>query len=119
MNLCGRILIALLFLGGAFQKVGDPAPAADMIASIGLPPGLIWPVAAFNLAAAICLIVGPRVRAWAFLLAGYCLFTSWFHWELREDPWQLTIMVKNIAIAGGLFVLAAQGPGRFVFFGRR
>jgi len=32
---------------------------------------------------------------------------------LRADPWQVTIMVKNWAIAGGLLILAAAGPGRY------
>jgi putative oxidoreductase len=65
------------------------------------------------------LIFGPGVAVWAAVMAFYCLFTSYFHWQLRADPWQVTILVKNWAIAGGLLILAAQGPGRLVFFGRR
>jgi putative oxidoreductase len=118
LNLTGRTLIALLFLGGAVQKLGDAAPVQAMLAGIGLPGWLVWPVAAFNLAAAIGLVIGPRVRIWALLLAGYCLVTSYFHWQLRADPWQVTIMVKNWSIAGGLLILAAQGPGRLAL-GRR
>ncbi|WP_417724493.1 DoxX family protein [Salipiger sp.] len=114
LDLLGRMLIALLFLGGALQKVSDPAPVAAMLGTIGLPGWLVWPVAAFNLIAAICLVTGPKVGRWALLLAGYCLFTSWFHWQLRADPWQVTIMVKNWSIAGGLLILAANGPRRFV-----
>lgn len=112
LNLVGRILIAVLFLGGAWQKVSDPAPVMQMITSIGLPAGVIWPVAAFDLLAGLGLIFGPGVAVWAVLLAVYCIFTSWFHWQLRADLWQVTIMVKNWAIAGGLCILAAQGPGR-------
>lgn len=114
LNLTGRLLIALLFLGGAAQKLVDPGPVQQMIAGIGLPAWAIWPITLFNLLAAICLLTGPKVQLWALLLAGYCLFTSWFHWQLRADPWQVTIMVKNWSIAGGLLILAAQGPGRFV-----
>ena len=114
MDLAGRVLIALLFLGGFFQKVGDPGTVEGMIRSIGLPGWFVWPVAVFNLLAAVCLVLGPRVRTWALILAGYCVFTSYFHWQLRADPWQVTIVVKNWAIAGGLLVLAAQGPRRFV-----
>ncbi len=119
LNLAGRLLIALLFFGGAAQKFGDPGPVTQMIASIGLPDWLIWPVAAFNLLAALGLIFGPGVRHWALVLAAYCIFTSWFHWQLRADPWQITIMVKNWSIAGGLLILAAQGPGRMVLPWRR
>lgn len=113
LNLTGRILIALLFLGGGIQKLADPLPVQEMIAGIGLPAALIWPVVAFNLAAAVGLVLGPRVRIWALALAAYCIITSYFHWELRADPWQVTIMVKNWSVAGGLLILAAHGPGRF------
>jgi putative oxidoreductase len=118
LNLTGRILIALLFLGGAAQKLGDPAPVSAMIASIGLPTWLVWPTAAFNLIAALGLIFGPGVRIWALILAAYCILTSYFHFQLRADPWQITLMVKNWSIAGGLLILAAQGPGRYVWRGR-
>ncbi|KZY35908.1 DoxX protein [Roseovarius sp. HI0049] len=114
----GRLLIALLFLGGAAQKLSDPAPVVGMITGIGLPAWLLWPVLAFNIVAGVCLLLGPRVRVWALILAAYCVFTSYFHWQLRADPWQVTIVVKNFAIAGGLLILAAQGPGRFILFGR-
>lgn len=115
-NLIGRTLIALLFLGGAVQKFADPAPAARMIDGIGLPGALIWPVAVFDAIAALALVLGPRVGIWAIVMAVYCMATSWFHWQLRADPWQVTIFVKNWAIAGGLLILAAQGPGRWVIW---
>jgi putative oxidoreductase len=113
LNLIGRILIAVLFFGGTAQKVLDPAPVQQMIGTLGLPAWLVWPVAAFDFVAALGLIFGPMVTLWALALAAYCIFTSWFHWQLRADPWQVTIFVKNWAIAGGLLILAAQGPGRF------
>lgn len=116
LNLAGRALIAVLFAGGALQKLADPVPVQTMLAGVGLPEGLVWPVALFNLIAALGLLAGPRVAVWALGLAGYCLMTSFFHWQLRADPWQVTIMVKNWSIAGGLLILAAQGPGRFVIW---
>ena len=115
LNLIGRILIALLFIGGAVQKVTDPAPVQAMLLSIHVPSWLVWPLAAINLVAGIALISGPRIRVWAVLLALYCMATSYFHWQLRADPWQVTIFVKNWAVAGGLLILAAQGPGRWVW----
>ena len=115
LNLIGRCLIAVLFVGGAVQKVMNPAPVMQMIGAIGLPGWMVWPIAGFDMLAGLGLIFGPRVASWAVVMATYCLFTSWFHWQLRADPWQVTIMVKNWSIAGGLLILAAAGPGRYAF----
>ena len=112
LNLLGRCLIAILFLGGAVQKLTDPAPVIQMLTGIGLPAWLVWPAAAFDLVAGLALIFGPGVALWAGAMAIYCLFTSYFHWQLRADPWQVTIMVKNWAIAGGLFTVASNGLGQ-------
>ena len=119
VNLVGRCLISLLFLGGALQKITDPDTVIQMLVGIGPPGWLVWLVAGFDLLAGLGLIFGPGVALWAAVMAVYCLFTSYFHWQLRADPWQVTIMVKNWSIAGGLLILASQGPGRLVVFRRR
>jgi putative oxidoreductase len=51
-------------------------------------------------------------RPLAFLLAGYCALTSLFHY-IPSDGWQMSIFVKNWAIAGGCLALAAAGSGRW------
>lgn len=110
--LVGRVLIALLFVAGAVQKMVDPAPAMALLADRGLPLLLVWPALAFNALVAVALIVGVAVRSVAFAAAVYCGVTSLFHF-IPEDPWQMSIFVKNWAIAGGCLVLAAHGGGRF------
>ncbi len=109
--LCGRVLIAMLFLGGAAQKLLSPADAQALIEMRGLPPTLVWSVSIFNLVAGVMLILGLRVRPIAVLLAAYCGATSFFH-LIPDDPWQMSIFVKNWSIAGGCLALAAAGSGR-------
>ncbi len=106
MFVFARILMAALFLGGAAQKWSDPAPVRDLLALAGLPPVLVWPALVFNLVAGVGLLFGPGLRIWALLLAAYCGVTSLFHLLLLPDPWQMTIFVKNWAIAGGLLAVA-------------
>lgn len=110
--LLGRVLIAALFLGGAAQKWTGPNAVEGLLAGMGLPETLVWPALVFNLLAGLALIAGVQVRAVAALLAAYCAVTSFFH-LIPADPWQMSIFVKNWAIAGGCLVLAAHGPGRF------
>ena len=109
--LLGRILIAALFIGGAVQKLVDPSQVMGLLAANGLPAALVWPALAFNAFAGIALIAGVGVRRLATLLAVYCGFTSIFHF-IPADPWQMSIFVKNWAIAGGCLCLGVAGSGR-------
>ena len=111
--LIGRSLIAVLFLAGAIQKAVDPVPAQTLLAGFGLPAILVWPALTFNAVCGPALIAGWAVRPVAVALAVYCAVTSVFH-LIPADPWQMSIFVKNWAIAGGCLVLAAHGAGRYV-----
>ncbi len=110
--LIGRALIAILFIAGALQKAIDPTAAMHLLTGFGLPAPLIWVALGFNAVAGMMVLAGWAVRPMAFLLAGYCGVTSFFH-LIPDDPWQMSIFVKNWAIAGGCLVLAAHGPGRY------
>ena len=103
----GRLLLAFLFLGGAVQKLLSPQDVGTLLSSAGLPAILVWPAMIFNAWGALCLITGRMLAPAALSLAVYCLITSLFH-LVPDDPWQMSILVKNWAIAGGLLVLFAH-----------
>lgn len=107
MDLIGRILIAALFAAGAVQKALAPEAAQGLLAGFGLPVWLVWPALALNAILAVGLIWPPTVRTAALTAAAYCAATSLFHLQ-PDDGWQMSIFVKNWAIAGGLLVLAAS-----------
>ena len=109
--IAGRWLIAALFAAGAAQKIADPSAVEGLLAGMRMPPWLVWPTAAFDAAAALALVAGWRLAPVGLALAAYCGFTSIFH-LIPDDPWQMTIFVKNWAIAGGCLCLAA-GAGQF------
>jgi putative oxidoreductase len=110
MDLAGRLLLAVLFIAGAVQKVTDPGVVMGLLAGFGLPGWLIWPAAAFNAGGAVALVTGWRRYETGLLLAAYCAFTSIFH-LIPADPWQMSIFIKNWAIAGGLLVYAGSARG--------
>ncbi|WP_370401956.1 DoxX family protein [Sulfitobacter sp. JB4-11] len=105
--LAGRFCLAALFLAGALQKAFAPEVAEQMLAAHGFTPLLIWPALVLNTFGAACLILGLWLGPMAFVLALYSMATSLFHY-IPDDPWQMSILVKNWAIAGGLLVLAAH-----------
>lgn len=107
LNFLGRVLIAALFFAGAIQKFHNPDAAAGLLSAWSLPEFLVWPALVLNLIGAIGLILGWQLFAVALTLAAYCAVTSIFHF-IPNDPWQMSIFVKNWAITGGLLILVAQ-----------
>ena len=105
MIFLGRLLLAALFIAGTLQKIIQPEAAQALLTDRGLPEFLIWPATAFNAFAAVCLIAGWWLSPVSLALALYCMVTSVFHF-IPDDPWQMSIFVKNWAIAGGLLVLS-------------
>lgn len=111
MDLVGRILLASLFVTGAIQKTLAPGVAVGLLAGFGMPGWLVWPAMALNLVLAVGLLLPRTVWLSALAAAGYCALTSLFHLQ-PQDGWQMSIFVKNWAIAGGLLGLAAaHRPG--------
>ncbi len=101
----GRTLLAVLFLAGAVQKALGPEQGMALLGNLGLPGWLIWPALLFNAVAGLALLLGYATRWVALALSVYCMVTSIFHFQ-PEDGWQMSIFVKNWAIAGGLLVLS-------------
>ncbi len=110
--LAGRLLISVLFVGGAVQKILSPADAQALLVMQGLSVALIWPALIFNMITGLMLALGLWVRPVALVLAAYCGVTSFFH-LIPDDPWQMSIFVKNWSIAGGCLALAVAGSGRW------
>lgn len=113
LALVGRLLLAALLLAGTAQKLTSPTGAQELLALAALPGWLIWPSVVFTSVAGIAIALGVFTRPLAIAAAGYCIVTSYFHYLLGDDPWQITIAFKNWVIAGGYLMLAAHGPGRF------
>jgi len=108
----GRVLLAALFLAGMVQKATAPEAVQGLLAAHGWPVWLVWPALVFNGLGAISLIFDLWLAPMALALAAYCMVTSLFHF-IPADPWQMSIFVKNWAIAGGLLALfghAVKGP---------
>ena len=114
--LAARILIGSLLLGGAVQKAVSPGDAGALLMLVGLPYALVWPALVYDAVAGMALWLGIAVPPVALSAAAYCGLTSFFHLALfldAGDPWQMTIFVKNWAIAGGCLALAVAGSGRW------
>ena len=114
----GRVLLALMFIMAGFSKLGNISGTAGYIASGGLPMASVLAVVVglLELLGGIAIAVGFQTR-WAALALG--LFTLaaslLFHkfWAVAPDQAyvQQLMFMKNLSVAGGLFIVAALGAG--------
>lgn len=112
--LVGRILLAVLFLLAGIGKLTTAEATTDYIASVGLPlPEIVYYLTvALELLGGLALIVGYKTRYVALALGLFSIAAAAIFHNNLADQMQMTMFLKNFAIAGGMFMLALYGPGR-------
>jgi putative oxidoreductase len=109
----GRLLLASLFILEAWSKIRGYGAAAAYMDRYGVPGLLLPAVIALELGGGLMLAVGWRTRLAAFALAVFCISAALLFHNQLHDRGQLLHFEKDFAIAGGLFVLAVAGAGRW------
>ena len=119
--LTGRILLAALFIPAGISKIVGFEGTVGYIASVGLPLATVAAITAIvvELIAGLALLVGYRIKLSAVILAVFTLVaTVLFHnfWAMPADQayMQQLMFMKNIAVVGGLLMVAALGGGTWV-----
>ncbi|MGD0840214.1 MAG: DoxX family protein [Candidatus Acidiferrales bacterium] len=116
--LLGRILVAVPFLVFGEMKIAQFHFYAGLLAAMKVPKPTIALVIVIiiEVLGGICLAVGFKARLWAWLMFLYLIpvtFTAHNFWTYtgaaRLDN-EIHFM-KNVAILGGLLLIAAFGPG--------
>lgn len=118
LTLAGRLLLASLFLPAGIGKITGFAGTVGYITSVGLPMPEVGAVIALTveIVGGLALIAGFGTRTAALALALFTLIASVFfhnYWAVPADQQfvQQLMFFKNIAVVGGLLVLAAWGAG--------
>lgn len=115
-SLVARLLIAPLFIVFGFEKITGYTSSAGYMEAYGLP-GFLLPLAILaELGGGLAILLGVYSRWAALALAGFCIITALvFHtaWSGDGGQGQFINFMKNIALAGGLLLLAANGPGKY------
>jgi putative oxidoreductase len=109
--LIGRLLLALIFLHESITLIGGFTAASAYMAKVGAPRFMLLPTIALQFGSGLMLAFGFHARLGALSLAVFCLVTAFFfHTDLASKD-ELLHFEKDLAIAGGLFVLMVKGAG--------
>ena len=110
LDLPARILMSLLFFVSCFEKLTQTAYMQSYMHGFGVPPVLIWPAAAMELASGILLVLGLFLQPLGLVLAVWCLLTAAIFHTHWSDPVQQLMFLKNMTMAGGFLVMAIHAP---------
>ena len=118
--LLGRLLVSALFITAGLSKIGGFEGTVGYIASVGLPLATVAAVVAIavEVLGGAALLLGWRTKQAALILAVFTLVaTVLFHnfWAMPAEQafMQQLMFMKNIAVVGGLLVLASLGGGQW------
>ena len=108
-SIVARILLAHIFILAGLNKIGAGyAGTQGYMEAMGVPGMLLPLVILVEIGAGLAVLVGWQTR-WAALI---------FHNNLA-DQMQMIMFMKNLAIAGGLLLLAEHGAGAFSLDNRK
>jgi putative oxidoreductase len=114
----GRVLLALIFIVSGFGKLTNLEGTAGYISSGGLPFAAVLAVLVglLELFGGLAIAIGLQAR-WAalalglFTLAASVLFHKFWAAPADQAFVQQLMFMKNLSMAGGLFIVAALSAG--------
>lgn len=107
-NLIGRLLLAHIFILSGVTKITGYAGTQGYMEAMGVPGALLPLVILLELGGGLALVIGWQTRWAALALAGFSILAAAIFHSNFADQMQAIMFMKNLAIAGGLIVLAAQ-----------
>ena len=113
VDLISRIFLSLVFLINSYAKITNIDGTIGWMEMYGLPGFFIYPAIILELVAPLLILIGYKTRLSAFLLSGFCLLTAIIFLTDFGSQSEINNFLKNIGLAGGFLLLAANGPRAF------
>lgn len=115
LALLGRIGLSLVFIMSGWEKLGGYAATQGYMEAMGVSGALLPAVIALEFGGGLAILAGLFSRTASAGLAVFAVLAALlFHGNIA-DPTQSLLFWKNITIAGGMLMLAANGPGALSF----
>ena len=110
IEVLGRILLSSLFLIEGVRKFFFQEETIMYMEEYGVPEMLFFPSLILEILFPILLIIGYKTRISALIMALFTLTVAIiFHTDFQNQM-ELIIFLKDIAIAGGFLIIAANEP---------
>lgn len=111
--LIGRVLLSAIFIQAAISKLMNLSGTIAYFEGLGvlMPSFTIWLVILVELVGGLLILTGFYTRIAATVLALFCIATAFIGHSDWANPMDLQAFMKDIAIAGGFFYVAAAGAG--------
>ena len=106
----GRILLSSLFLIEGVRKFFFQEETIMYMEDYGVPEILFFPSIILEILFPILLIIGYKTRFSALIMALFTLTVALIFHTNFDNQMELVIFLKDIAIAGGFLIIAANEP---------
>lgn len=111
LALIGRLTFAAFFIPSGILKIVGYAGTAAYMAAHGVPTWLLPLVILIELGGGLLVLVGWHTRIAGFILGGFAAVAVAIFWHSPTDQVGQIVRSAEIAVAGGLWLLAAHGAG--------
>ncbi|MEJ2359799.1 MAG: DoxX family protein [Gammaproteobacteria bacterium] len=111
LQLLGRILLAQIYLIAGIGKILGYAGTEAYMAKYGVPGALLPLVILLEVGGGIAVLIGWQTRWACYALAIFSVIAAViFHHDIANTMQRISLM-SDLAMAGGLLILAVSGPG--------
>ena len=108
-----RIFLSAIFILSGFGKITAYAATEAYMQQHGMPGVLLPAVIAVELLGGLAILFGIWARYAGLAFALYSLAAAALFHNNFADQMQMINFMKNVAMAGGLLLLFANGSGRY------
>ena len=110
IEVLGRILLSSLFLIEGVRKFFFQEETIMYMEDYGVPEILFFPSIILEILFPILLIIGYKTRVSASIMALFTITVALIFHTNFDNQMELIIFLKDIAIAGGFLIIAANEP---------
>lgn len=112
-SVLARVLLAHIFIMAGISKITGYAGTQGYMDAMGVPGMLLPLVIILELGGGLAILIGWQTRWTAYALGGFTVVAAVIFHSNFADQTHMIMFMKNLALTGGLLLLAEHGAGAF------